>query len=204
MLSHFSCVWLFVTPWTVALQAPQSMGFSRQEYWSGWSCPSLGDLPNPGIEPSFLLSPALAGGFFITSTTYFLSIWEKQLLSMTELGLAWVSFLFPVPSFVPPLSSSLFNQLNLSTIKCTLSNQFKEFWQLFIAIESSSQSRYRISSPVLRPFAINSVSQTQNQATTDLLFIMTNFTYSRISYQWGQAMCTLLSLTSFTLVVVQS
>ena len=54
------------------------------------------------------------------------------------------------------------------------------------------------------PFAINSISQTQNQATTDLLLIMTNFTCSRISYQWDQAMCTLLSLTSFTLVVAQS
>ena len=52
-LSHFQ---LFVTPWTVAHQAPPSMGFSRQEYWSGLSFPSPGDLPNPGIEPR---SPAL-------------------------------------------------------------------------------------------------------------------------------------------------
>ena len=51
MLSHFSHVWLFAAPWTVVLQAPLSMGFSRQEYWSGLSCPPLGDLPNPGIEP---------------------------------------------------------------------------------------------------------------------------------------------------------
>ena len=43
------------TPWTVACQAPLSMGFSRQEYWSGLSCPSPGDLPDPGIEPA---SPA--------------------------------------------------------------------------------------------------------------------------------------------------
>ena len=42
---------LFVTPWTVAYQAPLSMGFSRQEYWSGLPFPSSGDLPNPGIEP---------------------------------------------------------------------------------------------------------------------------------------------------------
>ena len=46
---------LFATPWTVAHQAPPSMGFSRQEYWSGVPFPSLGDLPNPGIEPG---SPA--------------------------------------------------------------------------------------------------------------------------------------------------
>ena len=50
-------------PWTVAHQAPPSMGFSRQEYWSGMPFPSLGDLPDPGIEPA---SPALAGGFLIT------------------------------------------------------------------------------------------------------------------------------------------
>ena len=49
-------VWLFATLYTVAYQAPPSMGFSRQEYWSGLPCPSPGDLPNPGIEPR---SPAL-------------------------------------------------------------------------------------------------------------------------------------------------
>ena len=51
-----SRVQLFATPWTVAYQAPLSMGFSRQEYWSGLPFPSPGDLPNPGIEPR---SPAL-------------------------------------------------------------------------------------------------------------------------------------------------
>ena len=51
-----SCVQLFATPWTVAHQAPTSMGFSRQEYWSGLPFASPGDLPNPGIEPR---SPAL-------------------------------------------------------------------------------------------------------------------------------------------------
>ena len=48
-----SCVRLFATPWTVAYQAPPSMGFSRQEYWSGLPFPSPGDLPDPGIEPRF-------------------------------------------------------------------------------------------------------------------------------------------------------
>ena len=50
-----------MTPWTVARQAPLSMGFPRQEYWSGFPFPSPGDLPNSGIKPR---SPALAGGFF--------------------------------------------------------------------------------------------------------------------------------------------
>ena len=67
MLSSFSCVQLFAIRWTTACQAPLSMGFSRQEYWNGLPCPSLGDLPDPGIEPTFLMSPALAIGFSTTS-----------------------------------------------------------------------------------------------------------------------------------------
>ena len=58
MLSHFSCVRLFVTLWTVACQAPLCMGFSRQEYWSGLLFPSSDDLPGPGITPMSLRSPA--------------------------------------------------------------------------------------------------------------------------------------------------
>ena len=54
-----SCVQLFVTLWTVALQALLSMGFPRQEYWSGLPCPPPGDLPDPGIKPASLMSPAL-------------------------------------------------------------------------------------------------------------------------------------------------
>ena len=70
MQNHFSHIWLFATLWTIALQAPLSMRFSRQEFWNGCPCPSPGDLPNPGIEPMSLVSPALAGGFFTTSTTW--------------------------------------------------------------------------------------------------------------------------------------
>ena len=62
----FSLIWLFATPWTVAHQAPLSMEFSRQEYWSRLPFCTSEDLPNPGIEPVFLASPALAGGFFTT------------------------------------------------------------------------------------------------------------------------------------------
>ena len=67
MLNYFSCVQLFVTLWTLMHQAPLSMGFSRQEYWSGLPYPPPGDLPNPRIKPMSLMSPALAGGFFTTS-----------------------------------------------------------------------------------------------------------------------------------------
>ena len=55
----------FVSPETVALQAPQSMGFPRQEYWSGLPFPTPGDLPDPGIEPVSLASPPLTGEFFM-------------------------------------------------------------------------------------------------------------------------------------------
>ena len=50
-MKSLNYVQLFATPWAVACQAPLSMGFSRQEYWSGLSFPSPGDLPNPGIKP---------------------------------------------------------------------------------------------------------------------------------------------------------
>ena len=70
VLSRFGRVRLFGTPWTVAHQVPQSMGFSRQGYWSGLPCPPPWDLPNPGVEPMSLLSPALTGMFFTTSTTW--------------------------------------------------------------------------------------------------------------------------------------
>ena len=62
---RFSRVQLFAILWTVALQAPLSMRFSRQEYWSGLPCPPPGDLPDPGITFVSLRSPALVGGFFI-------------------------------------------------------------------------------------------------------------------------------------------
>ena len=70
VLSCFSCVQLFVTLWTVDHQAPLPMVFSRQEYWIGLPCPPPGDLPDPGIKPLCLTSPALAGGFFTTNATW--------------------------------------------------------------------------------------------------------------------------------------
>ena len=71
-----SCLTLF-DPWTAAHQAPLSMEFSRQDYWSGLPFPSPEDHPNPGIKPTSFASPALAGGFFTTSAT-----WETPNKSM--------------------------------------------------------------------------------------------------------------------------
>ena len=66
---HFSRFWLFATLWTVASQAPLSLGFSNKEHWSGLPCPPPGNLPNSRIQPVSLMFPALAGRFFTTSTT---------------------------------------------------------------------------------------------------------------------------------------
>ena len=71
MLSRFSRVRLFVTPWTVAQQAPLSMGFSKQEYWSGLPCPTPGYLPNPGIKAASLTCP------MYTSINFFFFIFKK-------------------------------------------------------------------------------------------------------------------------------
>ena len=82
MLSHFR---LLATPWTVARQAPLSMGSSRREYWSGLPCPPPGHLPKPGIKPASLTSPALAGGFLtIRATREALSNPGKPFLTAKE------------------------------------------------------------------------------------------------------------------------
>ena len=68
MLSCFSHVQLLETLWTITHQVPLSMGFSRQECWSGLPCPPPGGLPNPRTEPASLISPALVGSFFTLYT----------------------------------------------------------------------------------------------------------------------------------------
>ena len=70
VLSCFSHVRVSATLWTVACQASLYMGFSRQEYWNGLLCPPPGYLSNLGIEPTSLMSPALASRFFITSLIF--------------------------------------------------------------------------------------------------------------------------------------
>ena len=90
MLSHLSHVRPFVTLWAGAHQAPVSIGFSKEENWSRLPCPLPGDLPDSGIKPTSLMSPALAGGFFTTSTpwdtlnlmfNFNLILWERYDIS---------------------------------------------------------------------------------------------------------------------------
>ena len=111
MPSRLIHVWLFVTPWTVAQQAPLSMGFSRQAHWSGLPLPSAGNLLNLGIEPEALMSPALAGGFFTSSPTFAdpcqfhinsILVWTQSVPSHS-------------PPFFPPLYAVLMSERTFIT-----------------------------------------------------------------------------------------
>ena len=98
----FSHVQLFETPWTVAHQAPLSMEFFRQEYWSGLPFPPPGDLPNPGIEPKCLASLTLAGAFFTTHC----AIWEALLRVEPSLN-----FVPLAPHSAPPVCAACASKL---------------------------------------------------------------------------------------------
>ena len=108
MLSRFSCVWLFATQLTVACQAPPSMGFPRQEYWSGFPFPSPGELPHPEI--SYLLSPYLLHCrqilyYWATKKltyNFFLSCWLKSCSIQYTKPAMWKRRLpFPSPGDLP-------------------------------------------------------------------------------------------------------
>ena len=108
-----SRVWFFATPCTVAHQAPLSMEFSRQEYWSGLPLPSPGNLFDPGMEPG---SPALAGGFFTIWATKLLQIWrnwniclERQMaISNFVLFFFFLTFLYVWSLSIPYITDNLF------------------------------------------------------------------------------------------------
>ena len=95
-------------------QAPLSVGFPRQEYWSGLPCTPPGDLPIPGIEPASLASPALAGGFFITDTTwealspmaYFNILINRTLALPTQITLQHATHRMTIPLRNPYNSST--------------------------------------------------------------------------------------------------
>ena len=118
VLSYFSHVRLFVTLWTVAHQALLSMKFSRQEYWSGLPFPTSGELLDPGIKPAFLVSPALAGRFFTTSTSLFRlksRFLQRSLPSLLSTNAVLKSFLIILSTF-SNLSCILFMGLTCLSI----------------------------------------------------------------------------------------
>ena len=119
VLSHFSCVWLFMTLWIVGHQAPLSMGFSRQEYWSRLPCPPPGDLPDPGIGVASLISPALASSLSLVPPGKFLMPVNTQIVLLpwpetlpTELGHP-VSNLFCFLCCLSPLECEICDRLQI-------------------------------------------------------------------------------------------
>ena len=123
VLARNSHVPLFVTPWTIARQAPLSMKFSRQEYWSGLPFPSPGDLPNPGIKLVTLMSPALAGRFFT------IGIFSNELALLIR-SLKYWNF-----SFSP------FNNKSFSNSQFNNQGQFPLGLTGLISLQSSGLSR---------------------------------------------------------------
>ena len=115
-----SRIQLFAIPQTVARQVPLSTGFSGQEYWSGLPFPPLGDLPHPGINPTFPASPALAGGFFTTEPP------DKPLIQNLGFGGShpmggsfWVNLVFLLVHYHPP-SCTRSSQVLLAPLLPTL------------------------------------------------------------------------------------
>ena len=129
------CVWLFATLWTAACQAPLSMWFSRQEYWSGVPFPSPGDHPDAGIKSVFLMSPAPAGVFFTTS---------RSLYTDRYLNLAIICPNFHSQDNFFPFKETMYFYIYLSPryINCKLNPQRQrhqmsvtsEFWVLPVCV----------------------------------------------------------------------
>ena len=86
LLGH---IWFFVTLWTVAHQAPLSVGFSKQEFWSGVPFPTPGSLPDPGIESTNLASPALTSGLFTISATWKADVTYTYNLKIKQISEYW-------------------------------------------------------------------------------------------------------------------
>ena len=126
MLSHFSCVQLCATLCTIARQAPLSMGFPRQEYWSGLPCPPPGDLTDPGIKPTSLMSPALAGRLFTASTTWEGPFWFYK----CPVNLSGWSFFSIFSIFL-----HYFGLLDMPVIERNMLNSHTRIMNLFIFLD---------------------------------------------------------------------
>ena len=116
----------FESPWAVACQAPLFMVFTRQEYWSGLTCPPPGDFPSPGIETKSLISPTMAGSCFTTSATWEALClgWVRQLVFSVEVK--WSHSV--ISDSLRPLYFQL-NHLNQETVHLQL-KYIKNTWTL--------------------------------------------------------------------------
>ena len=137
VLSRFSRIWLFVTPCSVAFQAPLSMGFSRQEYWSGLPCTSPGDLPKPGIKPLCLMSPALTGRFFTTGSTLGFPILH-YLTEFAQIHVHWVSDAIPPPCLLFFLLS-VFPSIRVFSNESVHHPRWLKYWSFSVSINPSNE-----------------------------------------------------------------
>ena len=137
----FSRVWLFVTPWTVACQAPLSMAFHRQEYWSGLPFPPPGDLPDPGIKPR---SPPLAGGFFTTEPPGKSSCYPNLTYYLLWPHLPQISAILPLDTppmaltFLETVPTELFLKKILHWLLSQVWESVHDWFPLIAAVSTSS------------------------------------------------------------------
>ena len=158
MLSHFSCVWLFPIPWTVVHQAALSMGFSRQEYWSGSPSPPPGDLPHPGMEPT---SPALASRFSTTSATWGAWMTINKYMNVKAMLMWDVSFVSDFVHLFLTIGNEIvglcFSDVFLILIELGINRyeSLKSFWCVssngFPTQSTDSPATSRVSGPVRIP-----------------------------------------------------
>ena len=163
MLSY---VQLFATLWTVAHQIPLSMGFSRQEYWSGLLCPPQQDLPNPGIGPLSLTSPALAGGFFTTSAT-----WGALICCNS----------------VAKSCSTLCHSMDCSTLCFPVPHYLLEFSQTHVHwVDDAIQPSHPLSSPSLPTFNLSQYQDLFQRVSSShqVVYSLSNFQICSLFYHW--------------------
>ena len=134
-LCLLSFVRLFVTPGTVACQALLSMGFSKQEYWSGLTFPPPGDLPDPGIEPTFLESLVLADGLFTTRAIREVQEWwqTNNTISLQMRNPCFTGNCWPVQGLCSSNSSSALAPISRTPLSSTSCAEFKisiRMWSL--------------------------------------------------------------------------
>ena len=130
--SCFCHVWVCATLGTVAHQALLSTGFSRQEYWGGLPCPSPGDLPNSGIEPASLMSPALVGRFF-TTVKYYTTIKNNEIMPFAA---TWMDLEIIILSEV--------SQRQISYYTTYIWNLRKRYKQTYLQNENNRTDRKQI------------------------------------------------------------
>ena len=142
-------VWLFATPWTVACHIPLSVGFSRQEYWSGLPFPSPRDLPNPGIEPRSPSTPGRLFTVWATREAHCLKA-EAVMKKNTERRKIFVVLLWCSVQFNSVAQSclTLCNPINRSTPGLPVHHQLPEFTQTDVhRVSDAIQPSHPLSSP---------------------------------------------------------